>query len=124
VAAALVHGRLGPESLVGEALRDPAVLALAARVEMIEDAAMNARFPAERRAEVTVETADGARLASGEVGPAWEADDPPSDDELRAKFRWLAAALPGERARAIEAAAWDCAGLAEAAALRELLAAP
>jgi 2-methylcitrate dehydratase PrpD len=116
VAAALVHGHLGPEALTGAALADEAVLTLAERVVLHEDPALSQRFPVERIARVRVEMDDGATFDSGETGPRWEAADPPSDDELRAKFRWLAGTvLPAERAAALEAALWQCDELEAAA---------
>ncbi|OLT08847.1 hypothetical protein BJF90_12000 [Pseudonocardia sp. CNS-004] len=61
VAAALVHGHLRPAVSSGEALRDPRVEALAARVVVREAADLTARLPDERAARVTV------RGPSGEV---------------------------------------------------------
>lgn len=125
VAAALTYGRLGPAELSGDALDDEAVLALAGRLEMVEEPAYSARFPAERLARVEIHTAGGTVLDSGEVQPEWEGDNPPDDETLRAKFRWLAQTiLPPARAQALEESAWRCHELADAADLIELLAAP
>jgi len=125
VAAALVHGRLGAEALTGAALADEAVLALADRVELAEDPALSARFPAERLARVQIELDDGACLDSGEMVPRWEAADPPADAEVLDKFRWLAAGvLPAERAAALEDALWNCAELPDARTLLDRLASP
>ena len=127
VAAALVHGRLGAAELIDEALRDPRVLALAARLELVADPDFSRRFPQERIARVSFDLDDGRTLDSGEATALWdEATSPaPTDDELRAKFRWLVAGrLPAARAASLEAAAWDCADLPDASALQELLAAP
>jgi len=49
LAAAFVHGRLGVSELTGNALKDPVVLQLCERVEMVEDASFNQRFPAKLR---------------------------------------------------------------------------
>ncbi|MBM4187182.1 MAG: MmgE/PrpD family protein [Gemmatimonadetes bacterium] len=117
VAAALVHGEVGPDQLSGAALRDPRVLAIADRVELIEEDAYNRRFPAERIARVVIETADGATLDSGESRPRWGAGENagPSDDDLREKFRWLArGSLPEQRALALERALWECDRLPDA----------
>ncbi len=125
VAAALVHQRLGPEALTGAGLIDAAVLQLAGCVDLIEDPALSARFPRERVARLRVDLADGRVVESGEVTARWEAGDPPADGDLREKFRWVAGgALPPDRAAALEAMAWDCAGLPDAAALEALLARP
>ncbi|RMF04182.1 MAG: MmgE/PrpD family protein, partial [Chloroflexi bacterium] len=123
VAALLVHGRLGPAELSGAALAQPQVLDLAERVELVEDAAFCARYPAERVSRVEIETTAGERLDSGEVKPDWDVTDPPTDDDLRQKFRWLAAVrLPEARAAALEDAAWRCDSLPDAGQINRLLA--
>jgi 2-methylcitrate dehydratase PrpD len=125
LAAALVHGRLGSAELAGPALAEADVLALADRVELVEDPALSRRFPVERIARVRLELENGACLDSGEARPRWEAADPPSDAELLDKFRWLAGGeLPPERAAALEAALWHCADLDDAAKLLEHLTPP
>ena len=125
VAAALVYGRLGPAELSGDALRDDGVLALAGRVELVEEPAYSERFPGVRLARVEIETAGGAVHDSGEVQPKWEGDDPPTDEALRAKYRWLAQTLlPPGRVTALEESAWHCHELADAADLIDLLAPP
>lgn len=109
LAAALVHGRLGAAELTGASLKNPLVLQLSQRVELIEDAGFNRRFPAQRYARVEIETKDGSAFDSGDVEPNWEADNPPSDPELREKFRRLSAErLPGERAAELEQIVWRC----------------
>ena len=109
LAAALVHGRLGAAELTGASLKNPLVLQLSQRVELVEDAGFNRRFPAQRYARVEIETKDGNAFDSGDVEPNWEADNPPSDAELREKFRRLSAErLPGERAAELEQIVWRC----------------
>jgi 2-methylcitrate dehydratase PrpD len=109
LAAAFVHGRLDVSELTGKSLHDPVVLQLCERLEMIEDDTFNRRFPAKRVARVEVETKDGHVYNSGEVEPNWEADNPPSDLELRNKFRRLACEqLPAERAAELEEIVWRC----------------
>ena len=71
VAGVLVHGRLGVSELSGAALQDPLVLRLSDCVELVEDEAYNARFPAERFARVEVETTDGQVYKSGPAEPTW-----------------------------------------------------
>lgn len=125
VAAALVYGRLGSEELDDDALGDRVVVDLANRVEPVEEPAFNARFPAERLSRVRIETTDGCTHDSGEVEARWEASSPPTDAELREKFRWLAHShLPGERAAALEHAVWRCSELPDAANLVDSLALP
>ena len=125
VAAALVHGRLGPAALSGSGLRDEAVLGLAQRVELVEDPALSARFPRERLAHIEIFSRAGRRLELREAGPRWEAADPPSDAELSAKFQWLASSiLPAARAQALEQMIWDSPALPDAFVLAERLADP
>jgi 2-methylcitrate dehydratase PrpD len=124
VAAALVHGELGPAQLSGGGLRDPHVLSVMERVELIEDKSLSARFPAERVARVVIETSSGATFDSGEVKPKWDAATaPPDDDALLGKFRWLArTVLPEPRVAALEAALWHSDRLSDASEINRLLA--
>jgi len=125
VAAALVHGRLGPAELSGAALGDPAVLQLSNQVELVEEPGFSARFPAQRIARVQIETNTGQTFNSGEVQANWEAGAPPTNQELKEKFRWLAGTcLPKTRATELEEAVWHCAELPNAGQLAALLAAP
>jgi len=125
VAAALVHQNLGPAELSGRQLRNPLVLKLSERVKLVEDPAFSDRFPTERFARVRISTDDGTVYDSGEVEAAWGEDNPPSDEELRKKFLWLAqTSLLPERAKELEMAIWGVANQENAADLCQLLAAP
>ena len=125
VAAALVYGQLGPAELSGATLNDPAVIRLSDRVELIEEPLFNARFPAERIACVQIETTAGVVFDSGEVQPRWDASAPPTDTELREKFRWLASnSMPDLRVTELEECVWHCADLPNATELLTLLTPP
>jgi len=125
VAAALVHGRLGADELTGEALRDPRVLDLSDRVELVDEPDYDRRFPVERIARVYIETSTGEVFDSGEAEALWDGPGLPDDAELREKFRWLARGrLPASRSAASSSAAWDCARLPAASALLSLLTPP
>jgi len=125
VAAALVYGRLGPTELTGPTLQDEQVLNLADRVELVEDPACNARFPAERVARVQIETGGKIMFESGEVQARWDTDRPPGDDDLREKFHWLArTTLSQARTVDIEETVWRCAELPQATQLVSLLTSP
>ena len=65
VACALVHGRVGVPEIAGDGLNDEAVLALSDRIEMSVDPAIEARFPDEALARVTVTTSGGRTLKTG-----------------------------------------------------------
>lgn len=114
LAAALVHGQLGVRELTGDALRDRQVLDLAGRVELLDDPDYSRRFPLERIARVRIETDAGEQFDAGEATALWDeaTSAPPTDDELKAKYRWLGGeCLPAARVSAIEAVAWRCDGL-------------
>ena len=122
VAAALIHHRLGPEELDGRTLQDPRVLALAERVDLIEEKAFNEKFPAQRFARVEIELENGERYDSGEVTARWEPSAPPSDEELIEKFRWLAGIrLSPTECAALEKMIWDCAELEDVSPLADAL---
>lgn len=109
VAAALVYGKLGGSELTGAALTDPTVLALVDQVVLVEDNEFNAHFPARRFAQVTITTKRGVHYASPATEARWNSTDPPTDDELRAKFRWLATELlPPAAVATLENALWYC----------------
>ena len=125
LAAALVHGQLGVAQLTGAALRNPEVLQLCERVEMIEDDTFNQRFPAKRLARVVIETKKGRLHDSGEVEPIWEATNPPSDHELREKFHLISREqLMDERASDLEQVVWCCEELADLGKLLPLITLP
>ena len=125
LAASLVHKKLSSSELSGSALTHPLVLKLADRVEIVEDQNYNRRFPAERLARLTVSLADGTVLQSGEQQPEWDAGSPPTDGQLRQKFRWLAGgALDGKQAELLETAIWHLAASPDVTQLVSLLATP
>lgn len=121
VAAALVYGQLGPAELMGAALADPRVLHLAEQIELSEDLALSGRFPGERLARVQM-VANGRTVDSGIVAPRWGVT-PPTEEELRQKFRRLASCvLPEERAQALETLIWNVEKVEDATILPTFLA--
>jgi len=104
LAAMILRGRIGADEIAGEGLTDGSVLQLAARIRLIEDPDLCARFPAERFAVATLTTTDGRTVRSDWVeahgGPA----DPLSEGEISQKFYGLTAHLGDARSRAIDAA--------------------
>lgn len=122
VAAALVYGKLGGSQLTGDALRDPLVLSLVDKLDLVEDANFNAHFPARRFAQVSIATNTGAVYASETCEARWNAMEPPTDEELRLKFRWLAHESLTESAVAtLETAIWQCGELPDSRMLLTLL---
>lgn len=101
-------------------LEDEDVRALASRVTLHRDAAIEARFPAESPARVVVSTAAG-RFESPVTTPRGDPDAPLDWDDLVAKFSAATRrALPGARQAAILAAV-DRLRAGELAPLREAL---
>ena len=89
VATRLVHGHSQLPSFTWEAVRNPAVLALAQKVVVREDRAMNARLPHERPAHVRMLLTDGSvREAAVGVNRGDDAS-PYTDAELHGKFMSL-----------------------------------
>ncbi len=120
-AAAALHGRLGLEEIDGPGLDDPAVLALAEALELVERADFDAAFPNRRFCEVELTLKDGRRLRSGPTEPRGHQGAPLGQPEIEAKFETLAAALPAERRAAIRSAVLGLEEQGDLAPLRELL---
>jgi 2-methylcitrate dehydratase PrpD len=108
VAAAWVHGEVGPQASADDLRDDPRVAALAARVQVRTAPDLDARLPAERAARVTVRTRSGT-LVREVPNPVGDADHHPLDeaavvallrgwlggDEVVDGLRRAVAALPG-----------------------------
>lgn len=125
VAAALVNNKLGAAELSGAGLTHSLILQLADRVALEADELYNGRFPAQRFARVEVVLDDGTVFQSGEHQPGWDADAPPTDEELRHKFRWLAGeGLAGDRVEELETAVWKLSEQPATDHLIKLMAAP
>jgi 2-methylcitrate dehydratase PrpD len=125
LAAALVRGQLGASELGDEALTDARIMQISESIELIENDQFSSCFPARRIARIIIDTKDGERYDSGEVEARWNADNPPSDQELRDKFRWsVEAVLPDDRAAELEKTIWRCQDLPDAASLLDLLLPP
>jgi len=90
VAAALVHGDVGPEQVLEGSWPDPRVVHLMSKIEFRHREDFQAEFPAQRLAEVKV-SARGQTYSSGVVAAHGDASDPLSDSELYTKFSRYAA---------------------------------
>jgi len=125
VAAALVAGQVGPSEVLPPKLFDEDILQIADRVKMIVDPDLEARFPAEALARVTLHRADGSTLTSEICGARGDPSDPLTDAELDAKFTQLTSpALRNERREALREVCWGFASLPDAHRLVDLLAPP
>jgi 2-methylcitrate dehydratase PrpD len=86
VATRIVNGSSALASFTWEAVRDPAVLALAQKVSVQHDPAMSERLPKERPAHITLHLRDGRQLTAQAGVNRGDDAAPYSRDELRAKF--------------------------------------
>lgn len=86
VATRLINKSSALSSFTWQAVRDPAVLALAQKVDVREDTAMTRRLPLERPAKVVI-TLNNGQTVTGEAGVNRGDDASPySREELRSKF--------------------------------------
>lgn len=97
VAAFVVHGRIGLEHISGAGLQDNAVAEMLDRIGVSESERHNARFPANRWADVTISTRDGRVLMSGDVHARGGPEAPLSLAEVEAKYMEFAAPVLGDR---------------------------
>jgi 2-methylcitrate dehydratase PrpD len=105
VATRIVNGSSALASFSWDAVRDPAVLALAQRVDVREDPQMTRRLPRERPARVVILLEDGTTRV-GEAGVNRGDDAAPySREELRIKFMDLTGRVwtPAHAALTLEA---------------------
>ena len=85
-AAAVVHGRVGIETFDTVQLRDPAIVAMQARVTMRVDSTLDASAPPLTQARVTVRLRGGRVLTASANGARGYPERPASDEELATKF--------------------------------------
>lgn len=104
---------------------DETILRLADKVTMVADEALEARFPAETLARVTLYSMDGRRFESGICSARGDPTDPLSDAEPTDKFDRLAEThLAANRVDALRSACWGCADLDDVRRLVALLGPP
>ncbi len=103
LAVQLVYGRIGPEQIQRNGLRDDAVSAVIDRIEVRADAKHSSRFPENRWSDITVVLRDGTELHSGDVHAKGGPEVPMSVDEIEDKFRNMTSKLSIKRQTAI----WD-----------------
>jgi 2-methylcitrate dehydratase PrpD len=91
IASALITGSCWREQYTEEKIRDPSILALAEKVEVIKDDGLDALYDEKWPAIVEVRTKDGRMLSARRDVMKGEPEDPVSDEELKRKFNSLAA---------------------------------
>ena len=90
-AVLVVRGGTHHRAIDDEALHDPAIAAMRARVGMHEEPAMSARVPADKPAQVTLTLKDGRRHTHAVNSHNGDFQAPYTDVQLCEKFRDLAA---------------------------------
>ena len=102
VASALLTGSCWREQYTEERIKDPSVLALAEKVEVVKDDGLDALYDEKWPAIVEVQTTDGRLLTTRRDLMKGEPEDPVSDPELKRKFTSLATdAVSADRAEEI-----------------------
>jgi 2-methylcitrate dehydratase PrpD len=107
VAALLVRGRLGAQEIMAGGLADPEISALSARIRLVEDEALSARFPAERIAVAVLRLMDGTVRTSAPTTARGDPEAPLTEREMTGKFRTLTRRLSPMRQETIERAVSD-----------------
>lgn len=118
VATALLHGSVRLAAFGPQRLASPAIRALMSRIDLRVDQAVDARFPGQRSALVTVVTKDGREHSLLQPTRKGDPDMPLTDTELDGKFQELAQPLLGsDRSKALSAALWTLDGAVDLDAL-------
>lgn len=86
VATMIAHGRVGLEEISGTALSDPIVAGLVARIEVTAEPKHQARYPAERWADIDIVLTDGQVLSSGDTHARGGPERPFSAEDIASKF--------------------------------------
>lgn len=119
---ALLYRRVGPEHMSEANLQNPDILGLARKVEVTVDPDINSRFPAKTMARVRIHTTRGPFQTTVEY-PRGNPENPLSDEDLAAKFRWLTAPIVGEKTcEELQAAILDLGRAQDVSSLARLLA--
>ncbi|MCT8161179.1 MmgE/PrpD family protein [Pseudoruegeria sp. SHC-113] len=90
LAVALARGGIAPSDVAGAALADPEIRRLSAATTLVEHPEANAAFPLTRRARVTLTLTDGREITSAWHQPRWDAEAPPTKEEIRQKYLQIA----------------------------------
>lgn len=89
LATFLHHGRSSLAAYEQAAVDNPAIQAIAAKVDLQENPAYSARYPAEQPVDLKIVMRDGTSYEGHCVVTKGEPATPHSDDELKGKFREL-----------------------------------
>jgi 2-methylcitrate dehydratase PrpD len=100
LATQLVCGAVGAWDLTAESITDPDRLAVAARVHVHHDPALDAHYPARYATRIVVTTTEGRAFERTRLRAPGDPDDPMSVDDLSSKFVTLATPTLGDAAPA------------------------
>lgn len=107
VATALIHGRVRLAAFDSQRLEDPRIRELMARIELTVDSALDAGFPGQRAARVTIETRDGRQSEYLQPTRKGDPEQPLTDTDLNEKFLELVQPVLGDtNAKALLARLW------------------
>jgi 2-methylcitrate dehydratase len=121
-ARALVDGPIRVSSFEDEAVRDPALRPIMAKIKVIPDDAIEAMLPEKTLLRAVATTHDGTRHTCEIVNPLGHPDNPMQDRDIEEKFTALAEPVLGaERSRAAWERWRDVTRSADLARLLELL---
>lgn len=95
IAAALLDGEVGPGQNLPPRLTDTDIREIMDRISIVAQPRFQKIFPARAESEVEITTRNGEVYKSGVMGARWDADCPPSDDDLAEKFLWLTGPVLG-----------------------------
>lgn len=103
LALRLMHGSVWIDAFAPEKLRDPAIRALAERIQVIEDPAMTRRLPTERPCRIEIRFANGKSRSAERTDALGDPSRPLPEAALKAKFLRMAERLDDAEA------AWNAA---------------
>ena len=107
VASALTHGSVRLAAFEPSRLEDPVTRELMRRIDVAIDPVLDAAFPTQRAARITIESRDGRRGEHLQPTRKGDPEAPLSDAELEHKYLELASPVLGEeRARELLARLW------------------
>ncbi|MCG8636287.1 MAG: MmgE/PrpD family protein [Desulfobacterales bacterium] len=95
IAAALLDGEVGPGQNLPPRLFDHDIREIMDRISIVAEDRFQKNFPARAESEVEITTTQGKVFTSGIMSARWDAACPPEDQELKAKFAWLAEPVLG-----------------------------
>ena len=118
VATALTHGNVRLAAFEPARMNDAATRALMTKIDLTLDPELDAAFPNQRAARVTIETRDGRRMEHLQPTRKGDPDAPLTDTELDDKYLELATPVLGDaRARTLLAQLWKLEAQTDLAAL-------